>query len=364
MKRVVLCLDGTWNNNRAGSTLTNVAKLHQVIASSDGNGVRQISHYVEGIDSVEGETAEFLKGAVGLGVGERIRKAYELLATDYELGDEIYLIGFSRGAFEARSLGGLITLFGLAKLEGAFSLDKAWSLYHAREKERDQEELAELRSAAHYPVRIKCVGVWDTVGNIGNPFSSGDLIGRRFEFHNTRLSETIDVGLHALSVDELRGPFRPTKAIDDLVWSSVREQAWGSDRRGEFVGQIGTHPPQFDEQFAPLPDAIADRLSQNTEKSAILTLHKVRELLGMLPNQKEAVDIRAQLSEHLTWRELIHTTYFDLPEFVNLTAYGLHRAGLAELNDDFWQGTSRNQVQAWYAAISVPTSAQRLWIAA
>jgi hypothetical protein len=144
-----------------------------------------------------------------------------------------------------------------------------------------------------------------------------------------------------------------------LVWSSVREQAWGSDRRGEFVGQIGTHPPQFDEQFAPLPDAIADRLSQNTEKSAILTLHKVGELLGMLPNQREAVDIWAQLSEHLTWRELIHTTYFDLPEFVNLTAYGLHRAGLAPLNDDFWQGAGRNQVQAWYAAISVPTSAQR-----
>jgi hypothetical protein len=213
-------------------------------------------------------------------------------------------------------------------------LDKAWSLYHAREKERDQEELAELRSAAHYPERIKCVGVWDTVGNIGNPFSSGGLIGRRFEFHNTRFSETIDGSLHALSVDELRGPFRPTlwtvpKGLDMPTNQHV-EQVW-----------------------------FADRLSQNTEKSAILTLHKVRELLGMLPNQKEPVDIRAQLSEHLTWRELIHTTCFDLPEFVNLTAYGLHRAGLADLKDDFWQGASRNQVQAWYAAISVSTSAQR-----
>ena len=119
------------------------------------------------------------------------------------------------------------------------------------------------------------------------------------------------------------------------------------------------HPPQFDERFVPLPDAIADKLSQNSEKSAILTLHKVRELLGMVPNQKEPVDIRAQLSEHLSWRELIHTTYFDLPEFVDLAAYGLHRAGLADLKDDFWQGANRNQVQEWYGDISAPTSAQR-----
>ena len=58
-------------------------------------------------------------------------------------------------------------------------------------------------------MRIKCVGVWDTVGNIGNPFISSGPIGRLFKFHDTRLSDTIDVGLHALSIDEIRGPFRP-----------------------------------------------------------------------------------------------------------------------------------------------------------
>ena len=100
MKRIILCLDGTWNDNRAGSTLTNVAKLHQVIASSDGNGVQQISHYIEGIVSTEGETAQFLKGAVGSGVGSRIQKAYGLLAKEYEPDDAIHLFGFSRGAFE------------------------------------------------------------------------------------------------------------------------------------------------------------------------------------------------------------------------------------------------------------------------
>ena len=235
MKRVILCLDGTWNNRRAGSTLTNVAKLHQVIAPSDGNGVKQVSHYVEGIVSAEGESLQFVKGGIGIGVDDRIRKAYEALAEDYEPDDEIYLIGFSRGAFEARSLGGLITLFGVAKADGAFSFDRAWSLYRTREGERDQTGLAELRAAAHYPVRIKCVGVWDTVGNIGNPFISGGAIARRFEFHDTRLTETIDVGLHALSIDELRGPFRPT------LWTLPKGRVLPSHQHVEQVWFAGTH---------------------------------------------------------------------------------------------------------------------------
>ena len=72
MKRIILCLDGTWNDDRAGSTLTNVAKLHRSVAGSDNSGVRQIAHYLQGIASTAGETAQFLKGAVGFGVGERI----------------------------------------------------------------------------------------------------------------------------------------------------------------------------------------------------------------------------------------------------------------------------------------------------
>ena len=219
MKRVILCLDGTWNNNRAGSILTNVCKLHQVVAPTDSNGVQQIAHYVEGIVSADGESLQFVKGGIGVGVDDRIRKAYETLVKDYEPGDEIYLIGFSRGAFEARSLGGLITLFGVAKSGAGFSFDKAWSLYRTREKGRNQAALAEIRAAAHYPVRIKCVAVWDTVGNLGNPFVSGGAIGRRYEFHDTKLSDNIDVALHALSIDELRGPFRPT------LWTLPKGQA-------------------------------------------------------------------------------------------------------------------------------------------
>ena len=235
MKRIVLCLDGTWNNSRAGSILTNVCKLHQVVAPADSNGVQQVSHYVEGIVSAEGESLQFVKGGIGVGVNDRIQNAYELLVRDYDHGDEIYLVGFSRGAFEARSLGGLITLIGVAKPGSGFAFGRAWSVYGTREKDRDQSALAQLRSATHYPARIKCVAVWDTVGNLGNPFISGGAIGNRYEFHDTRLTDNIDVALHALSIDELRGPFRPT------LWTLPKGQALPANQHVEQVWFAGTH---------------------------------------------------------------------------------------------------------------------------
>jgi uncharacterized protein (DUF2235 family) len=275
VKRVILCLDGTWNNDRAGSILTNVCKLHQVVAPADSNGVQQISHYVEGIVSAEGESLQFVKGGIGIGVDDRIQKAYELLVRDYEPGDEIYLIGFSRGAFEARSLGGLITLLGVAKAEGTFSFEQAWSLYRTSEDKRNHSLLAELRAAAHYPVRIKCVGVWDTVGNLGNPFVSGGWVGRQFAFHDTRLSDSIDVALHALSIDEVRGPFRPTLFTvpkgPSLPTNQHVEQVWFSGTHAD-IG--GGHRETGLSDIALL--WMAERLQANT--GLALDLHKLEDM--------------------------------------------------------------------------------------
>ena len=235
MKRVILCLDGTWNNDAAPATRTNVFKLHHAIAKTDDKGIQQASQYIAGIASIQGETAQFLKGAVGYGIEERIKEAYERLVESYADGDEIFLFGFSRGAFEARSLAAFITLFGVAKAKGALAFDKAWSLYRTPPRRRKEALLAELRSASHYPVRVKCIGVWDTVGNIGNPFYSGGFIGRMFKFHDMRLANTTDVALHALAIDEMRGPFRPS------LWSMPRGQALPEHQHVEQVWFPGSH---------------------------------------------------------------------------------------------------------------------------
>lgn len=235
MKRIALCLDGTWNNRDPGSTLTNVAKLHACIAKTDTAGVEQRAIYVDGIASIEGEAVQFLKGAVGFGVASRIQHAYALLVQCYEPGDEIFLFGFSRGAFEARSLAGFVALVGIAQTGTTFSVDEAWTLYSASEAKRSPDRLAALRGTSHYPVRIKCVGVWDTVGNIGNPLFSGGLIAGRYKFHDLSLSDAIEVGLHALSVDELRGPFRPT------LWTLPEGRAPAPHQHVEQVWFAGTH---------------------------------------------------------------------------------------------------------------------------
>lgn len=139
-----------------------------------------------------------------------------------------------------------------------------------------------------------------------------------------------------------------SKWINGLIWASVRQRAWGDDLLKEDVKAIGSHPPEFPEQFGPLPDAVSEPLRGHSEKHAILTLHKVRMILGMAQDAKPSADIKSELSESLKWQELIHTSYFDVPEFVDLLALRLHRAGLGDLKQGFTlDGAARDALDAW-----------------
>lgn len=207
MKRLVCALDGTWNDDDGASPLTNVAKLSRAVVYEDNRGVRQLVRYVVGIASSQDHSLAFLKGALGFEISDRIKAGYEFLCNAYEPGDEIYLFGFSRGAYEARSLASFITLFGLATKGCDFSLEDAWRVYRQPERKRNFDAIAEIGAACHYPVRIRCLGLWDTVGN---PYRSWGWLSRKLDYHDMRLHDTIDVALHALSIDEARSPFRPT----------------------------------------------------------------------------------------------------------------------------------------------------------
>lgn len=234
MKRLVCCLDGTWNDDSDPKAWTNIVKLHRAVLPSDPHGVEQRSRYVVGIATGKVRFS-FALGASGLEVGDRIRTAYQFLVDTYEPGDEIYLFGFSRGAFEARSLAGLIALVGIVRRDGNARLEDAWKAYRHRHRSGAEAEIDKVRAAAHYPVRIKCLGVWDTVGNIGNPFYSGGFIGRRVRFHDTSLSDKVDVGLHALAIDEKRGPFEP------ILWTQSEDAPLPAHQHVEQVWFAGVH---------------------------------------------------------------------------------------------------------------------------
>ena len=230
MKRLVVLFDGTWNKPGKEDEITNVVKLRRFIPDSDAHGVRQLVQYVIGIATEDLGRLTFAVGAIGLGVGDRIRRGYTFLCENYEDGDEIYLIGFSRGAFEARSLAGLIALAGVARSATPETVADVWDYYEQNKLEPDAARLQALRAAARYPVRIKCVGVWDTVGITGIPFLRKGAIKELLGFHDTRLSPLVDVGLHALAIDEPRGPFAPTFWTIDrgtaLPEGQIVEQVW------------------------------------------------------------------------------------------------------------------------------------------
>lgn len=230
MKRLVCFFDGTWNKPEDADQ-TNVVKLQRAVLPADAVGIRQVVHYEIGIatETALGEWS-FAVGALGFGVGNRIQGGYCFLCENYEEGDEIYLVGFSRGAFEARSLAGMIGLTGLGRSAAPEAVSEAWDCYERNKLARNPARVKALRALARFPVRIKCVAVWDTVGNLGIPFVKTGLIKELLGFHDTELSPTVDVGLHALSIDEPRGPFEPTlwtvKKGASLPPGQIVEQVW------------------------------------------------------------------------------------------------------------------------------------------
>jgi uncharacterized protein (DUF2235 family) len=231
MKRLLCFFDGTWNTPDARAAITNVVKLYEAVPDVGADGIRQLRHYEIGIATMKSlGRLTFAAGAVGYGMAERIQSGYQFLVDNYEPGDEIYLFGFSRGAYQARSLGGLISLAGILRPHARSRIAEAWTYYLAHRTAPDRERLAHLRSESHFAVPIRLVGVWDTVGNLGIPLVGGEWVTHPIQFHNTELAPTVEVGLHALSIDEPRGPFSPTlwtrRAGAPLRPSQIVEQVW------------------------------------------------------------------------------------------------------------------------------------------
>ena len=235
MKSLVICCDGTWN--RADSTTdaeqhnaTNVLRFAYLTAKRDADGNPQILFYDQGVGT--GNRVDRLTGgAFGRGLDDNIFDAYRFLIANYEEGDRIYLVGFSRGAFTARSLAGLIRTCGILKREAVDHYVEALRRYREREGDPDSEELRAIRSgcsiAGDGKVPIHFIGVWDTVGSLGIPLRGlRGLTRRRYRFHDTELSGSVAHAYHALAIDERRAPFEP------MLWSSepkgkqVLEQVW------------------------------------------------------------------------------------------------------------------------------------------
>lgn len=232
--RLAVFADGTWNKIDRDGSGTNVVKLYQLALNDRARG--QMTFYDPGVgnsgfDKIRG-------GLFGLGLSKNITDGYRFLVQQWAQSPErheIFLFGFSRGAYTVRSLAGLLGRIGVVKAEA--DIDEAYGLYRLIKSERKKDISDRERFIAekvHAMPRITMIGVWDTVGALGIPLCwLNDLLNPMpHKFHDTGLGAHIDAAYHAVSIDEERVAYAPT------LWDPVPE---GSSQILEQVYFSGVH---------------------------------------------------------------------------------------------------------------------------
>jgi uncharacterized protein (DUF2235 family) len=244
VKRLVVCCDGTWNTpdqkDRGVMRPTNVVKIARWVLPQAFDGSAQRVYYDRGVG-----TGDFVDrvfgGMFGVGLRHNVLEAYEFLSKGHEAGDEVYLFGFSRGAYTARRVVGMMRKCGLLP-QGLgdearkAAIVEAYEIYNRREDaERggaDSQAAVEFRDKHRSPrVPIRFLGVWDTVGAYGIAGVVGQLTTRfsKARFHDRRLSSDVEHACHAVAVDERRRLFQPAlweQGPTGLLKGQVLEQSW------------------------------------------------------------------------------------------------------------------------------------------
>jgi len=244
MKRLITCTDGTWDkpgDKLNGKSLdSNVCLLYNAIADVAKNGTQQLKVYDTGVGTGYSVNDKLAGGITGAGLDKKIKDVYTFLMLNYEKGDHIYLFGFSRGAYTARSLAGFIRNCGILKPENLNLLDKAYELYRDRNDYTTPESDMMISFRKNYcfenVTRIKFIGVWDTVGSLGIPFPWFNKFNQeKYKFHDITLSSTIDYAYQALAVDEHRKLFEPS------IWQLSDNKQYGATTELEQRWFAGVH---------------------------------------------------------------------------------------------------------------------------
>lgn len=245
MRRLIVCCDGTWNTqdqeHDGVPVPTNVVRMFHAVQDWKRNEVNQLKYYHPGVGTEGGKLKKMLGGGLGLGLNQNIQSAYHWLASNYQPGDQIYLFGFSRGAYTVRSLGGMICSQGLLNLN-AVEVDRRWARVKTLFKEGyrkrrpvsdwggawsfhsadpDVKQVGGDKSEGCNGVGIHFIGVWDTVGAVGIPDDAAwlNLLDDEANgFHDTKLSAEVKHARHAVALDEYRASFSPT------LWTGVEDR--------------------------------------------------------------------------------------------------------------------------------------------
>jgi uncharacterized protein (DUF2235 family) len=219
MKNILYCADGTWDGT---SNNTNVFKLFSSLVVS----AQQMPFYDSGVGTDGNPLEKLVGGAFGSGLFQKIKDGYTKISQVYEVGDSLFVFGFSRGAYTARSLAGMISVCGLPTHNFDDQLvESAFQAY--RNKGQRSSILAGLaQKYAMSQAPITMVGVWDTVGSLGIPAVFGAVDPVLYGFLDTSLHPNIKNAFHALAIDERRKEFPPTLWTSTPLSGQTLQQVW------------------------------------------------------------------------------------------------------------------------------------------
>ena len=248
-KRIIICADGTWNTpktKKGEDASTNVWRMYELVKHRATDGTPQLKYYHAGVGTTGSKIDRIVDGASGRGLTANMKDCYDFLVRYYRPGDSVYLFGFSRGAYTARSLAGLIRNCGVVNVDKEKSktlsrgdlLKRAYALY----RDRDPDTLPIASRAvqfradyAHPDFHLACIGVWDTVGALGVPVENALTTPIRWfnesvaKFHDVTLSSYVDCAFHALALNERREAFKPTLWVQQphaKAAGQLLEQVW------------------------------------------------------------------------------------------------------------------------------------------
>ncbi len=233
-KRLVICCDGTWNTPEMESP-TNVVRLAANVLPRGADGSPQLLYYDEGVGT-GGWLDKVVGGAFGEGLDVNVREAYRFVANNYEDGDEIYLFGFSRGAYTVRSVAGMLGYAGVLARDQLTWVAEAYELYREEKSSGGKKAVAFRQRHGTEVPRIALLGCWDTVGALGIPdklpgVALDRAFKRRYRWLDDKVGPHVENAVHALAIEERRAEFAPTLMHSELPTQTVR-QVWFAGDHG------------------------------------------------------------------------------------------------------------------------------------
>jgi uncharacterized protein (DUF2235 family) len=232
-KNIVVCCDGT--GNEFGESNSNVVKLYKMLLHDDS----QVSYYHPGVGTMGARNAltglskwrtKVIGLAFGYGISDNIADAYQFLMRTFQPDDTVYVFGFSRGAYTARALCGMLHIIGLLREDNEGLIP--YSIRMIKSKEIDFAVAADFKKTFCRECKPHFVGVWDTVSSVGWVYNAA-------HFPATKATHNPDLHYvrHAVSIDERRAFFRqnlfgtphgPEQDIEEIWFAGVHSDVGGS----------------------------------------------------------------------------------------------------------------------------------------